>query len=87
MLLNKNKCHEPHDKCDIFMDPENPGKCRKPIDTSLPAIEKFIKQEIIVTKTCSCPKCQYRRIMFRAIQDIITCYKNMVNEKCPCVKK
>lgn len=88
-MIDKIRGHkeEPHDKFDIFMNPENPGKSRIPVDTSLPAIERFIKQEIIVTKTCCCPKCMYRRIMFRAIQDILKCYRNMVMEKCPCMKK
>lgn len=85
MLIHKTK--KQHSKCDIFMDPENPGTHRRPPDTSLPAIEDFIKREIVVTKSCSCPKCMYRRIMFRAIQEILICYRNMLNDKCPCRKK
>ena len=73
-------------KFDIHTNPENPGKSRIPVCTALPEIEKFIKNEIIVTKTCNCAKCNYRRIMFRAIQELIKEYRKLKEEKCKCLK-
>lgn len=46
----------------------------KGIDTSLPKIEEFLKDEIVAAKTCACPACNYRRTMLRAIQYIVNDY-------------
>ena len=68
-----------HDEPNII---GNIGEHRTPIDTCLPNLEEFIKKEILVTKVCSCPSCNYRRKMFRAIQDILKDYKFLVNARC-----
>ena len=70
MKKHKNCCN-----IDINYNKDKPGASRIPIDTCLPNIEAFIKDEIISTKTCSCSCCNYRRIMLRAIQDIIKDYR------------
>lgn len=49
------------------------GPCQ--VDTSIPAVERFIKDEITLMKTCGCAHCDYRRQMFRAMQYIINEYK------------
>ena len=75
----------PMRRCDVFdihRDPKLPGRSRIPIDTCTCEVEEFIKNEIALTKACSCPTCNYRRIMLRKIQEIIvenkklksTCY-------------
>lgn len=46
----------------------------KGIDTSLPKVEEFLKDEIVAAKTCACPACNYRRTMLREIQYIVNDY-------------
>ena len=46
----------------------------KGIDTSLPKVEEFLKDEIVAAKTCACPACNYRRTMLREIQYIVNEY-------------
>lgn len=46
-------------------------------DTSLDAIERFIKDEIGLIKTCGCGHCNYRRQMLRAIQYVLNDYRNI----------
>lgn len=46
----------------------------KGIDTSIPKIEEFLKDEIVAAKTCACDMCNYRRTMLRAIQYIVNDY-------------
>ena len=53
----------------------NCGTEKYPVDQSIPALEAFIKEEIMLTKTCGCPHCSYRRKMFRGIQYLIDNYK------------
>lgn len=62
---------------DPNMNPERPGESRIPVDTCFCAIDNFLKNEILVTKVCSCAKCNYRRKMFRAIQEIVSDYKKL----------
>ena len=37
----------------------------EPTDISNEALEEFLKNEIVVTKTCACKYCNYRRHMLR----------------------
>ena len=59
----------------------NCGIIKSPIDQSIPALEAFIKEEIMLTKTCGCPHCSYRRKMFRGIQYLIDDYKLQKNKR------
>ena len=54
------------------------------VDTSLPALERFLKDEISLMKTCGCAHCDYRRQMFRAMQYIINDYKKEREFNCNC---
>ena len=54
------------------------GPCK--VDTSIPALERFIKDEIALMKTCGCGHCDYRRQMFRKMQYIISDYKKENNK-------
>lgn len=40
----------------------------EPIDTTCEAVDKFIKEEIVIAKTCFCDHCRYRIMMLQAIQ-------------------
>ena len=60
-----------------------PHRCRDtngwiPTDVCMTNIEEFVKDEIVASKNCGCECCSYRRQMLRAIQDIITNYKECV---------
>lgn len=71
MIMKKNDCHEyPH----RFKDANG----WKPTDVCMTNIENFVKNEICVSKNCACECCSYRRQMYRAIQDIITNYKECI---------
>ena len=70
-----------HNEWDPNRNPERPGESRIPVDTCLCAIDNFLKNEIIVAKVCSCAKCNYRRKMFRAIQEILSDYKRLKSEE------
>lgn len=39
-----------------------------PIDTTCDAVDNFIKEEIVIAKTCFCDHCRYRIMMLQAIQ-------------------
>lgn len=49
-------------------------------DTSIPALERFIKDEIELMKTCGCAHCDYRRQMFRKMQYVLKEYKMIRND-------
>lgn len=66
MIMRIKKSKHPQCSC---------GNEKHPIDQSIPALEAFIKEEIVLTKTCGCPHCSYRRKMFRGIQYILDDYK------------
>lgn len=62
---------------DIHRNPCAPGRSRIPIDTCCCQLEEFLKKEIILTKVCACPACDYKRHMLRELQNILAEYKKM----------
>ncbi len=77
MIMNEN--HPGHVKEPNFKG--NEGEHRTKVDTCLPNIEEFIKNEIVSTKVCACPHCNFKRHMLRAIQQIIKEYKMLVRDR------
>lgn len=71
----KYKKHTDDGYTDIYVN--NPYIGKSNTDVSMPQVENFIKNEIVLLKTCACPRCNYRRKMFRAIQYIIEDYKKI----------
>lgn len=54
-------------ECDTVVIKDSSGRhCWVPNDKD---IDNFIKNEINLAKNCSCEGCQFRRVMYRAIQD------------------
>lgn len=54
----------------------------QPVDNlSIEVIEEFIKNEIVLLKTCACDRCSYRRKMFRGMQYIIAEHKKDMDKK------
>lgn len=75
---------------DINHNPNFPGASRIPVNTDLKYLEFFLKEEINGTKMCGCACCNYRRTMFRALQEILAEYEKMRNkqyEMCRCCNK
>lgn len=42
----------------------------------IPAIERWLKDEINARKNCACPGCEYSKNMLRQLQNIVAIYKN-----------
>lgn len=61
---------------DIYKD--NPYIGPQPLDTSIPALEAFLKKEIDLEKNCGCPRCVYKRKNHRALQEILAAYKKIL---------
>lgn len=54
---------------------------RTPPCTCIPAVERWLKDEINARKNCACPGCQYSKDMLREIQRIVEVYKNLPDVK------
>lgn len=54
---------------DIYRNPENPSHSRIPIDRCHMNLERFLRDEIQLTKVCGCPSCDFRRNMLRKIEE------------------
>ncbi len=75
---------------DIHQNPNFLGASRIPVNTDLEHISFFLKEEINATKLCACPCCDYRRHMFRKLQEIVQEYENIKNGQyniCKCLIK
>ena len=65
---HKEKCTRKHSRCDIYVNPDNIGRSRIPIDTCDTNLLHFLANEITLAKTCACPSCQFRINMLRKLE-------------------
>lgn len=75
MKINLNKKRHDHNNChntDTITIVDNKNHTgRTAWKPTLRDLDHFIKVEIGLTKTCGCRNCNFRRLMFRTMQDVL----------------